>query len=121
MALYLAALRGIPAEVREAAYIDGANELQTYRKVILPMLKPITLSALIILGHISLKIFDLVYTMTGSGPDFATDMPGIYMFETTFRGNHYAKGAAISMVMFVLIALVIIPYLYHSLRKETQL
>jgi glucose/mannose transport system permease protein len=86
----------------------------------MPMLRPITLSALIILGHISLKIFDLVYTMTGKGPAFATDMPGIYMFETTFRGNHYAEGAAISMVMFLMVALIIIPYLYRSLRKEAD-
>ena len=118
MALYLAGLRGIPVEVREAAHIDGATEFQTYRLVILPMLKPITLSALIVLGHISLKIFDLVYTMTGRGPAFATDMPGINMFETTFRANRYAEGASISMIMFFSVALVIIPYLYTSLRKE---
>jgi glucose/mannose transport system permease protein len=120
MALYLAALRGIPASVREAAGIDGTSELQVYLKVILPMVRPITLSALIILGHISLKIFDLVYTMTGKGPAFATDMPGIFMFETTFRGNHYAEGAAVSMVMFLTVALIIIPYLYRSLRKEAR-
>lgn len=118
MAMYLAALRGIPASVREAAHIDGANELQTYLRVILPMVRPITLSALIVLGHISLKIFDLVYTMTGRGPAFATDMPGIFMFETTFRGNHYAEGAAVSMIMFLMVAVIIIPYLYRSLRKE---
>ncbi len=120
MALYLAGLRGIPVEVREAARIDGATEFQTYTRVILPMLKPITLSALIVLGHISLKIFDLVYTMTGRGPAFATDVPGINMFETTFRANRYAEGAAMSIVMFFMVALVIIPYLYTSLRKEKQ-
>ncbi|HUV08224.1 MAG TPA: sugar ABC transporter permease [Spirochaetia bacterium] len=120
MAMYLAALRGIPAEVREAARLDGASELRTYVSVILPMLQPITLSALIVLAHISLKIFDLVYTMTGTGPAFATDMPGIFMFETTFRGNHYAEGAAISIVMLLMIAVIIIPYLYNSLRREER-
>ena len=120
MAMYLAALRGIPAEVREAARLDGASELRTYVSVILPMLQPITLSALIVLAHISLKIFDLVYTMTGTGPAFATDMPGIFMFETTFRGNHYAEGAAISIVMLLMIAVIIIPYLYNSLKREER-
>jgi glucose/mannose transport system permease protein len=121
MAMYLAGLRGIPEELREAARVDGATEVQIYRHVILPILAPITLSALIVLGHISLKIFDLIYTMTGKGPAFVTDVPGIFMFETTFQGNHYAQGAAISMVMLIMVAMVIVPYLAYSLRREVEL
>ena len=121
MAMYLAGLRGIPEEIREAARVDGASEISIYRRIILPMLQPITLSALIVLGHISLKIFDLVYSMTGKGPAFVTDMPGIFMFETTFQGNHYSQGAAISMIMLLMIAVVIIPYLIYSFRQEVEL
>jgi len=121
MAMYLAGLRGIPEELREAARVDGASEYSVYRHIILPILSPITLSALIVLGHISLKIFDLIYTMTGKGPAFVTDVPGIFMFETTFQGNHYAQGAAISMVMLFMVALVIIAYLWYSLRREVEL
>ena len=121
MAMYLAGLRGIPEEIREAARVDGASEISIYRRIILPMLQPITLSALIVLGHISLKIFDLVYSMTGKGPAFVTDMPGIFMFETTFQGNHYSQGAAISMIMLLMIAVVIIPYLIYSFRREVEL
>lgn len=121
MAMYLAGLRAIPDELREAARVDGASEVSLYRYIILPILRPITLSALIVLGHISLKIFDLVYTMTGKGPGFVTDMPGIFMFETTFQGNHYAQGAAISIVMLFMVALVVIPYLRVSLRREVEL
>jgi len=120
-AMYLAGLRGIPEELREAARVDGASEVQIYRRIILPMLQPITLSALIILGHISLKIFDLVFTMTGSGPGFVTDVPGIFMFETTFRGNHYARGAAISVIMLLMVGAVIVPYLVYTLRREVEL
>jgi len=119
--MYLAGLRGIPEEIREAARVDGASEISIYRRIILPMLQPITLSALIVLGHISLKIFDLVYSMTGKGPAFVTDMPGIFMFETTFQGNHYSQGAAISMIMLLMIAVVIIPYLIYSFRREVEL
>ncbi|WP_240730764.1 carbohydrate ABC transporter permease, partial [Deinococcus sp. S9] len=73
MALYLAGLRGIPDELREAARVDGAGEWGVYRYVIFPLLAPITLSAMIILGHISLKIFDLVYAMTSlNNPDRLT-------------------------------------------------
>ncbi|MBN1811653.1 MAG: sugar ABC transporter permease [Anaerolineae bacterium] len=121
MAMYLAGLRAIPDELREAARVDGAGEVGLYRHIILPMLQPITLSALIMLGHTSLKIFDLVYTMTGSGSGFVTDVPGIFMFETTFQGNHYAQGATISMVMLIMVSLVIIPYLIFSLRQEVEL
>jgi glucose/mannose transport system permease protein len=121
MAMYLAGLRAIPEELREAARVDGASEVGLYRHIILPIMRPITLSALIVLGHTSLKIFDLVYTMTGKGPGFVTDVPGIFMFETTFQGNHYAQGAAISMVMLLMVAVVIIPYLAFSLRQEVEL
>jgi glucose/mannose transport system permease protein len=121
MAMYLAGLRGIPEELREAARVDGATEVRIYRHIILPILQPITLSALIVLGHTSLKIFDLVYTMTGKGPGFVTDVPGIFMFETTFQGNHYAEGATISIIMLLVVAVVIVPYLIFSLRREVEL
>ncbi|HEU5298863.1 MAG TPA: sugar ABC transporter permease [bacterium] len=120
MAMYLAGLRGIPEELREAARVDGASDWQLYRHVILPLLHPITLSAVIVLGHISLKIFDLVFAMTGSGPAFSTDVPGIFMFETTFRGNRFAEGAAIAIVMLVMVAVVVIPYLVWSSRAERE-
>ena len=118
MAMYLAGLRSISDDLREAARIDGASENQIFRKVILPQLKPISMSLIIILAHISLKIFDLVYAMTGPGAMFVTDVPGVYMFETTFRGNHYAQGSGIAMIMLLLVSLLIVPYLISSFRKE---
>jgi glucose/mannose transport system permease protein len=118
MAMFLAGLRSIPPEIFESGVMDGATHMQIIRAIVIPLLKPILLSAMIVLGHISLKIFDLVYTMTGKGPAFVTDFPGIFMFETTFQGNHYAEGAGISMIMLIMIALVIIPYLYTTLRKQ---
>jgi len=120
MAMYLAGIRGVPEELREAARVDGAGELQVYLRVILPILKPITLSAMIVLGHISLKIFDLIYVI--AGPDNATtDVPGILMFMTSFRGNQFAKGAAIAMVMLLMVAVIIVPYLVSTLRSEQEL
>lgn len=118
VAMYLAGLRGIPEELKEAARIDGASEFQVYRKVVIPMLAPITVSVVIIMAHISLKIFDLIYAMTGPGANFVTDVPGVYMFETTFRGNYYANGAAIAIIMLLSVAIFIIPYLIISRRGE---
>ena len=120
MALYLAGLRAIPGEVREAALVDGANEWQVLRHITVPLLKPVTLSAVIILGHISLKIYDLVVSMTGPGPGFATDVPAYFMWDTTFRGNHFATGSAVAMVMLVLVAVLIVPYLIHTTRTEAD-
>lgn len=117
MALYLAGLRGIPVEVREAGLVDGAGPFQLYRFVIFPLLKPITLSAMIILGHISLKIFDLVFAM--AGPDNArVSVPALLMYTTAFRGNQFAKGAAIAVILLLLVAVIIVPYLWSQLRSE---
>ena len=121
MAMYLAGLRGIPEDLREAARVDGASEWQTLWHIILPLLRPITLSAVIILGHISLKIYDLVVAMTGPGIGFSTDVPAFYMWDTTFRGNHFARGSSIAMVLLVMVAVLIIPYLVWTTRTEAEL
>ena len=121
MAMFLAGLRGIPEELREAARVDGASEIQIYRLIIIPLLRPITLSAVIVLGHISLKIFDLVVSMTGPGPAFATDVPAFYMWDTTFRGNNFAVGAAIATILLVSVAVLVVPYLINTMRTEAEL
>lgn len=117
MAMYLSGLAAISDDVREAAAIDGASTFQLYRDVIIPLLKPITISCLIILGHVSLKIFDLVYAMTGRGPGFATEVPGIFMFDKTFSVLEYNTGAAAAVVMLVMVSLVIVPYLARSMKE----
>jgi glucose/mannose transport system permease protein len=117
MAMYLAGLGTISNDIREAASLDGASTWQIYRHIIIPLLRPITVSTLIILGHVSLKIFDLIYAMSGSGPGFATDVPGIFVFEQTFRATRYNLGAAASIVMLLLVSLVIVPYLARTLKE----
>src|SRR4029079_2426751 len=118
MALYLAALRGIPDELREAARVDGATDWQLFRRIVLPLLTPVTVTAVIILGHISVKIYDLQQAMTKQGPGFATDFPASYMWQTAFNDNQFAKGAAVGVVMLVLVATLIVPYLIWNRRQE---
>lgn len=121
MALYLAGLRSIPDELREAARIDGASEWQITRYVILPLLQPVTLTVVIILGHISLKIYDLVVAMTGGvSAGFATDVPALNMWKTTFDATLFGQGAAIGIILLILVATLIIPYLNSQMRAETQ-
>lgn len=117
MALYLGGLRAIPESLREAARVDGASEIYIYRRIILPLLWPVTLSAMIILGHISLKVFDLIIAVAGK--QVALDVPSVYMWTTTFDGQFYGRGAAIGILLLLSVAVLVIPYLYQSLREES--
>ncbi len=119
MALYLGGIRSISEDIREAARVDGASEFQIYRYIILPMLQPVTLSAVIILGHMSLKIFDLIVAL--GHKDLRLDVPGIYMWTTTFDGTNYAQGAAIGILMLISVAVLVVPYLVQNMRTETEL
>jgi len=119
MAIYLSGLRAIPQQLREAAEVDGATELQIYFRVILPLLRPVTLSAMIILGHISLKVFDLILAVAGK--QVALDVPAVYMWQTTFDGYFFGRGAAIGILLLLSVAVLVIPYLRYSLRTEEEL
>lgn len=119
MALYLGGIRSISDDLREAARVDGASEFDIYRYVILPLLQPVTLSAVIILAHMSLKIFDLIVAL--GKQDIRLDVPGIYMWTTTFSANNYAQGAAIGILMLISVAILVIPYLVQNIRSETEL
>jgi glucose/mannose transport system permease protein len=121
MVLYLSGLRAIPEELREAARVDGASEWHIFRRITFPLLLPITLSAVIILGHISLKIYDLTVALTGgAGPGFATDTPANFMWQTSFRDALFGRGAAVAIVMLVVVALVVVPYLVWTRRQEVS-
>ncbi len=121
MALYLAGIRSIPEELREAARVDGANELVIYRRIVMPMLKAITLSAVIILGHTSLKIFDLVMAITQEGGQgYSADVPALNMWYTTFRALRFGEGAAIAFVILLTVAVLIVPYLVYTFRSEVE-
>lgn len=121
MALYLAGLRSIPEELREAARVDGASEWQIYRHIVLPMLKPVTLSAVIILGHISLKIFDLVMAITQEGGEgYSADVPALNMWYTAFRALRFGQGAAIAIIILLTVAVLVVPYLIYTFRTEVE-
>jgi glucose/mannose transport system permease protein len=117
MALFLAGFRGIPHELREAAVVDGTSTYQLYRHVLFPQLTPVALSALIIAGHMSMKMFDLI--MSVSGPQYITEVPAVYVWQTLLTSDQ-AKAAAISVFLLLVVALVIVPYLIHINRAEKR-
>lgn len=118
MALFLAGFRGIPEELREAGRIDGATEWQLYRHVLFPQLSPVALSAIIIIGHMSLKVFDLIMAIAGQ-TNYTTQVPATQMWVEFTRGD-YAKSSAIGMVLLVIVAVLIVPYLVATYRQERR-
>jgi len=118
MSLFLAGLRGVPEELREAARVDGASEPKVFWFVVRPMLLPVLMSAIVILAHISLKTFDLFYAMDQK--NLKIDTPALYMWFTTFDGGFYARGATIATLLLLGVAVVIVPYVWYSVRSEQR-
>ena len=121
MLLFLAGLTSIPVELYEAAAIDGTGRWQRFKHITWPLLSPTTFFILIMGIIYGLQGgFEMAYVMTQGGPSRSTDMPGIFMFEITFRGDFFARGAAIGIVMLIMVALLIVPYLAYSRRMDVQ-
>jgi glucose/mannose transport system permease protein len=118
MAMFLAGLRGIDTEMLRAAQMDGASPFQTYRRIIIPQLRPAFLSALVILAHLAIKSYDLVIALTGGGPGRATELPATFMFSYTFTRNQMGIGAASAVIMLMTVAAIMVPYLYAELREK---
>jgi glucose/mannose transport system permease protein len=118
MALCLAGLRGIDDNIIKAAKVDGASMPLIYRKIIIPGLRPVFFSALIVLTHIAIKSFDLIVALTGGGPGFATDVPATFMYTYSFTRGQIGLGSAASMMMLMAVAAIIVPYLYSELREK---
>lgn len=118
MALFLAGFRGVPEELREAARVDGASEWKIYRHVVFPQLAPVALSAVIIIGHMSLKSFDLIMSITDQRT-YATKVPAIDMFNFMTEGD-YSMSAAVGAILLVIVAVLVIPYLIHDAKESRR-
>ena len=116
MALFLAGLRGIDDAIIKAAQVDGAGLPRIYRKIIIPCLRPVFFSAIIVLSHIAIKSFDLVMVLTRGGPGYSSDVPATFMYAFAFNRNRLGLGAASAMMMFFAVMAIIVPYLYSELR-----
>ncbi len=115
MALFLAGMRSVPDSVREAARVDGASERQVLWHVVRPAIRPVVLSAVVILVHISLKTFDLLYALDQR--NLKIDVPSLYMWFTTFDGGFYNRGAAIATLLMFGVVLVVGPYIWYAVRR----
>ena len=118
MALFLAGLRGVDENLTKAAKIDGASTIRLYWHVILPLMRPVFFTAIVILTHIAIKSFDLVQALTGGGPGYSSDLPANFMYTFSFNRAQIGMGAASAMIMLFGVLAVLIPYLYSELRER---
>ena len=118
MALFLAGLRGIDDSIIKAAQIDGASLPRIYWRIILPILRPVVFSTIMVLSHLSIKSFDLVMALTGGGPGYATDVPATFMYVMSFTRGQIGLGAASATMMLATVAAIVVPYLYSELRSK---
>lgn len=118
MALFLAGLRGIDDSIIKAAQVDGANLPTIYWRIIIPSLRPVFFSTLMVVSHLAIKSFDLVMALTAGGPGFATDLPATFMYAMAFSRGQIGLGAASATVMLATVAAIVVPYLYSELRTK---
>ena len=118
MALFLAGLRGIDDSIIKAAQVDGASLPRIYWRIILPTLRPVVFSTMLVLSHLAIKSFDLVAALTAGGPGYSTDLPATFMYSVSFTRGQIGVGAASATVMLMTVAALVVPYLYSELRSK---
>ncbi len=120
MLLLTTGLNNISTDVYEAASIDGANVVQKFFKITIPLLKP-TIMSVLVLGFVyTFKVFDLVYVMTGGGPVDATEVMSTYSYKLSFQLFHFGEGAAAANVLFICLFLVALLYLKTISKDEVM-
>ncbi len=120
MVVYLAALQGIPREYYDASAVDGANSAQQFRHVTLPGLGTATVFLAIYGVILSFQAFDLIYTLTGGGPGNATEVLGTYAYEQAFSARERGYGAAIGVVLYLLLIVVLSVQFRISRRRNPE-
>ena len=110
MVLMLAGLRGIDEDVWTATRVDGIPTWKTYVVVIIPMMRPVFITTLVIVTTGIVKVFDLIVAQTGGGPGIATEVPAKYVYDLMFQAQNLGQGFAASTMMLLTVMLVVIPW-----------
>ncbi len=110
MVLMLAGLRGIDQDVWKAARVDGIPAWKTYLLIVIPMMRPVFITTLVLVVTGIVKIYDLIVAQTGGGPGISTEVPAKYVYDSMFRANNLGQGFAASTMMLLTVALVVIPW-----------
>jgi multiple sugar transport system permease protein len=119
MVMILGGLQSIPLDLYDAAHVDGANRLQRFRHVTLPMLRPVLVAITAIDFITTFSVFDIVKLMTNGGPIRATTTTAFYVWQTGFRDVNFGYGSAISVVMLIVLGLGTLVYLRIVSTRQT--
>jgi glucose/mannose transport system permease protein len=121
MALFLAGLRSVEADLLKAAQIDGAGAWRLYRRVVFPSMGPIFIAVMVMLLQFAIKTYDLVVALTGGGPGLATTVPTIVVYDFMFQRGELGRGSAAAVMLLASLAVVLVPYaLYRRWRARRE-
>ncbi len=120
MVLFLAGLQQVPAELVDAARVDGARASQVFRHVTLPALRPTFVVVIILTIINSLKVFDLIVGMTGGGPAQSTQVLALWSWTQSFQNHNFGQGGAVATVLLIISMCLVVPYLAWALRGEDR-
>jgi len=120
MVIYIAGLQSIPRHLIEAAKIDGLSRFQRFRYVILPLLRPFTTLVIATTLFNVIKVFDIIWVMTGGGPHFTSETLALSMYRVAFVQYNFGLGAAIANVLTLIIIIVTVLYIQSNIRKEVD-
>lgn len=118
MCLMLAGLRGIDQEIWKAAKIDGIPMWKTYIQIVIPMMRPIFITTLVIIAAGIIKVYDLVVAQTSGGPGISSEVPAKYVYDYMFSAQNLGQGFAASTMMLVSVLIVLIPFAYLQFGRR---
>jgi raffinose/stachyose/melibiose transport system permease protein len=119
MVIYVAGIVSIPGDYLEAARVDGASGLQVFRHVTLPLMRPATVTVIILSLIGGLRSFDLIWAMTGGGPGFASDVVGSVIYKQ-YQAGFYGLSTAGNVVLFLLVSVIVVPLFWFLNRNEVN-
>lgn len=120
MVLMLAGLRGIDEEIWKAARIDGIPTWKTYLFVVVPMLRPVFITALVLISSGIIRVYDLVVAQTSGGPGLSTEMPAKYVYDYMFRAQNLGQAFAASTMMLLAVLTVVVPWAYMEFGSKKR-
>ena len=120
MAIMLAGLRGVDREIWRAARIEGIPAWRTYVSIVLPMLRPLVVTCVVLIAIAVVKSYDLVVAMTNGGPGFSSDLPGKFVVDFEFERANIGQASAAATVMLGSVLAIVSPYLYFELTRKNR-
>ena len=112
MCLLLAGLRGIDEDIWKASRIDGIPMWKTYLFIVIPMMRPVFITTLVIIASGIVRVYDLVVAQTSGGPGIASEVPAKYVYDYMFQAQNLGQGFAASTMMLITVAIIIVPWAY---------